>query len=256
MTRKQREDRVACLAGDAGFSAIVAVARGQVLSSTPLLCSLGLIGLLSALTPVAAAERMVADVAFERPLRANELLRTWHRQARRPSQTEAEPGKAASAPTLTIRTLTSEPERSRRRSPKLTGRLAERRARYAGLIESAAKRHRLAPELVHAVIRAESAYDPRARSPAGACGLMQLMPATAQRFAVRDVWDPAQNIEGGVAFLRVLIDRFEGDLKLVLAAYNAGEGAVAKYGNRIPPYRETQQYVRRVLGYLGRGSLG
>ncbi|MCF7995744.1 MAG: lytic transglycosylase domain-containing protein, partial [Chromatiaceae bacterium] len=89
-----------------------------------------------------------------------------------------------------------------------------------------------------------------------ACGLMQLMPATAQRFAVRDVWDPAQNIEGGVAFLRVLIDRFEGDLKLVLAAYNAGEGAVAKYGNRIPPYRETQQYVRRVLGYLGRGSLG
>jgi soluble lytic murein transglycosylase-like protein len=80
---------------------------------------------------------------------------------------------------------------------------------------------------------------------------MQLMPATAQRFAVHDVWDPAQNIEGGVAFLRVLIDRFEGDLNLVLAAYNAGEGAVAKYGNRIPLYRETQQYVRRVFEYLG-----
>ncbi|MBK5938174.1 hypothetical protein CCR96_02570 [Halochromatium roseum] len=155
-----------------------------------------------------------------------------------------------------IRTLTSEPERCRIRTPKLTGRLAERRARYAGLIEAAAERHRLDPELIHAVIRAESAYDPRARSPAGACGLMQLMPVTAQRFGVRDVWNPAQNIEGGVDFLRVLIDRFEGDLKLVLAAYNAGEGAVAKYGNRIPPYRETQQYVRRVLGYLGRGAMG
>lgn len=251
MIRKQREDQVTRVVGDDGVDAIVAVAQGQVLSSTTLLCSLGLIGLLSALTPVVAAERMVADVAFERPLRANELLRTWHRQARRSSETEAVAGTTASAPTLTIRTLTSEPERSRIRMSKLTGRLAERRARYAGLIEAAAERHRLDPELVHAVIRAESAYDPRARSPAGACGLMQLMPATAQRFAVRDVWDPAQNIEGGVAFLRVLIDRFEGDLKLVLAAYNAGEGAVARYGNSIPPYRETQQYVRRVLGYLG-----
>jgi soluble lytic murein transglycosylase-like protein len=256
MARKQREHRVACLAGDAGFDAVVALTRGQVLFSAPLLCSLGLIGLLSALTPVAAAERIVADVAFERPLRANELLRTWHGQSRRASETEAVPGTTGSAPTLTIRTLTSKPERSRIRTPKLTGRIAERRARYAGLIEAAAERHRLDPELVHAVIRAESAYDARAKSPAGACGLMQLMPATAQRFGVRDVWDPAQNIEGGVAFLRVLIDRFEGDLKLVLAAYNAGEGAVAKYGNRIPPYRETQHYVHRVLGYLGRGAMG
>ena len=243
-------------AGGDACRAMAAVARRQVLSSAPWRCSIGLTLMFSALTPLAAAERMVAEVAFERPLRANELLRTWHRQARPASETEAVPGTAASAPTLTIRTLTSEPERSRSRTPKLTGRLAERRARYAGLIEAAAERHRLDPELIHAVIRAESAYDPRARSPAGACGLMQLMPVTAQRFGVRDVWDPAQNIEGGVAFLRVLIDRFEGDLKLVLAAYNAGEGAVAKYGNRIPPYRETQQYVQRVLGYLGPGSMG
>ena len=256
MIRKQREDRVTRVVGDDGVDAIVAVARGQVLSSAPLVCSIGLTASLAAWVPIAAAERMVADVAFQRPLRANELLRTWHRQARRPSQTEAVPGKAASAPTLTIRTLTSEPERSGIRTPKLTGRLAERRARYAGLIEAAAERHRVDPELLHAVIRVESAYDPRARSPAGACGLMQLMPATAQRFAVRDVWDPAQNIEGGVAFLRVLIDRFGGDLKLVLAAYNAGEGAVAKYGNRIPPYRETQHYVLRVLGYLGPEGVG
>ena len=80
---------------------------------------------------------------------------------------------------------------------------------------------------------------------------MRLMPATARRFGVRDIWEPAQNIRGGVTYLRFLLDRFEGDIRLVLAAYNAGEGAVAKYGNRIPPYRETQTYVRRVLGYLG-----
>ena len=80
---------------------------------------------------------------------------------------------------------------------------------------------------------------------------MQLMPATAQRFGVRAIWDPAQNIRSGVAYLRFLLDRFDGDIRLVLAAYNAGEGAVAKYGNRIPPYRETRAYVRRVLEYLG-----
>ncbi len=80
---------------------------------------------------------------------------------------------------------------------------------------------------------------------------MQLMPATAKRFGVRDIWDPEQNIEGGVAYLRFLQDLFAGDIRLALAAYNAGEGAVAKYGNRIPPYRETRTYVRRVLGYLG-----
>jgi soluble lytic murein transglycosylase-like protein len=77
------------------------------------------------------------------------------------------------------------------------------------------------------------------------------MPATARRFGVRDIWDPAQNLDGGVAYLRFLLDRFDGDLPLVLAAYNAGERAVAKYGNRIPPYRETQTYVQRVLKLLG-----
>jgi len=81
---------------------------------------------------------------------------------------------------------------------------------------------------------------------------MQLMPATARRFGAVDIWNPAQNIRGGVAYLRFLIERFDGDLPLVLAAYNAGEGAVAKYGNRIPPYRKTRTYVSRVLGYLGK----
>mgnify|MGYP006291823431 FL=1 len=129
--------------------------------------------------------------------------------------------------------------------------MATRRDRYAPIIAAAATRHGVDPSLVHAVIRAESAYRPRAQSHAGACGLMQLMPATAKRFGVRDIWDPEQNIEGGVAYLRFLQDLFAGDIRLALAAYNAGEGAVAKYGNRIPPYRETRAYVRRVLEYLG-----
>lgn len=125
-------------------------------------------------------------------------------------------------------------------------------AQYEALIETEAAGQDLDPELVHAVIRAESSYRPKANSPAGACGLMQLMPATARRFGAVDIWNPAQNIRGGVAYLRFLIERFDGDLPLVLAAYNAGEGAVAKYGNRIPPYRKTRTYVSRVLGYLGK----
>jgi soluble lytic murein transglycosylase-like protein len=129
--------------------------------------------------------------------------------------------------------------------------MAARRDRYAPIIAAAAARQGVDANLVHAVIRAESAYQPTAKSRAGACGLMQLMPATARRFGVRDIWDPAQNIRGGVAYLRFLSDHFAGDIPLVLAAYNAGEGAVAKYGNRIPPYRETRTYVQRVLGYLG-----
>jgi len=147
---------------------------------------------------------------------------------------------------------TEAPPRIRRirERPALPTALAERRQRYAALIDGEARRQGLDPALVHAVIRAESSYRPRARSPAGACGLMQLMPATAARFGVTDLWEPAENIRGGVTYLRFLMDRFDGDLRLVLAAYNAGEGAVAKYADQIPPYRETQQYVHRVLGYL------
>jgi soluble lytic murein transglycosylase-like protein len=106
------------------------------------------------------------------------------------------------------------------------------------------------PELLHAVIRAESAYQPNALSHAGACGLMQLMPATAARFRVRNIWDPAENIEGGATYLRFLMDLFDNDLRLALAGYNAGENAVKRYGNQIPPYPETQNYVRKVLQFL------
>jgi len=125
-----------------------------------------------------------------------------------------------------------------------------RRLRYEGLIAQAAERNGLMPELLHAVIRAESAYKPNALSHAGACGLMQLMPGTAERFRVRDIWNPAENIAAGAAYLRFLLDLFDNDLRLALAGYNAGENAVKRYGYQIPPYPETQNYVRKVLRFL------
>jgi hypothetical protein len=92
----------------------------------------------------------------------------------------------------------------------------------------------------------ESSFKTRAMSYKGARGLMQLMPPTAARFGVRNIWDPKQNIEGGARYMRFLLDLFEGDVRLALAGYNAGEGAVMKYGYKVPPYSETQEYVRRI----------
>lgn len=126
------------------------------------------------------------------------------------------------------------------------------RARYADEIKEAAMRHGLHPALVESVIRVESAFNPWAVSPKGARGLMQLMPQTASSLGVRDVFDPRQNIEGGVRHLRYLVDRYPGNLPLALAAYNAGENAVNTYRG-IPPYAETQQYVRKVLEIQGMG---
>lgn len=125
---------------------------------------------------------------------------------------------------------------------------ARRQAYYRAQVADVALSLRLDAALVHAVIATESGYDSRARSPKGAMGLMQLMPETARRYCVTDPYDPAQNLRGGSQYLRDLLDRYDNDLKLALAAYNAGEGAVAKHGNRIPPYPETQEYVPRVLG--------
>ncbi len=120
----------------------------------------------------------------------------------------------------------------------------------AKLVHSLAPNYRLDPSLVLAVVEVESNFNPQARSPKDAQGLMQLIPATAERFGVADVWDPEQNLKGGMAYLRWLLDRFEGDLKLALAGYNAGEGAVEKHGG-VPPYEETQAYVARILRRLG-----
>lgn len=116
-------------------------------------------------------------------------------------------------------------------------------------VRDAADRYGLPERLIHAVIRVESAYNPRAVSPKGARGLMQLMPGTAALLGVRDSFNPSENIDGGVRHLRGLVDRL-GDLALALAAYNAGERAVAQYGG-IPPYPETQGYVARILRLVG-----
>jgi hypothetical protein len=123
---------------------------------------------------------------------------------------------------------------------------------YGEEILDAARRFQLNPQLVAAVTRVESAFQPRARSRKGARGLMQLMPSTAARFGVaaHELYTPARNLEAGARYLRFLIDHFEGDAVRVIAAYNAGENAVERYGG-IPPYRETQDYVRRVLNALG-----
>lgn len=123
--------------------------------------------------------------------------------------------------------------------------------RYNPLIKAAAKRYGVDPRLVHAVIRAESGYRPDAVSPKGAIGLMQLMPPTAKRFGVVDSYNPEQNINGGTQYLSELIELFDSDIALALAAYNAGEHKVIKYGNNIPPYNETRDYVVKVMALYG-----
>ena len=124
-------------------------------------------------------------------------------------------------------------------------------AGIARLIDRIARKHGMDPELVEAVARVESNYDPTAVSPKGALGVMQLLPETAKRFGVADAYDPAQNIEGGVRYLKFLRDSFPGNLSLVLAAYNAGENAVRRHGG-IPPYQETRDYVRKIRRLYGR----
>lgn len=119
-------------------------------------------------------------------------------------------------------------------------------------IEDAGRHHLVSPDLIRAVIQVESEFDALAVSSKGAQGLMQLMPFTARRFGVADPFDARQNIFGGVQFLRFLLDLFNGDVSLALAAYNAGEGAVLRYRG-IPPYRETRSYVRRIQDLLGSG---
>jgi hypothetical protein len=118
----------------------------------------------------------------------------------------------------------------------------------APMISRFSRQHQLHPALIRAVIKAESGFDPHAVSRAGAVGLMQLMPQTAARMDVRDLYDPEDNIGGGTKYLRQLLDRFRGNLPLALAAYNAGEHVVDRY-RTLPPFTETRQYVRKVLRY-------
>jgi soluble lytic murein transglycosylase-like protein len=124
----------------------------------------------------------------------------------------------------------------------------ERFSRYDAHIRQAAALYQIPEELIRAVIKVESNFDPGALSPKNARGLMQMIPATAQRMMVTDVFDPRQNIFGGTRYLRVLANLFNGDLELTVAAYNAGEGAVMRHGG-IPPFEETRNYVTQVLAY-------
>lgn len=119
-------------------------------------------------------------------------------------------------------------------------------------VVKAAEKYGIDQNLIHAVIKAESAYNPDAISTRGAGGLMQLMPETAKQYGVKDIFSPADNINGGTKYLRFLIDKYSGDISLVIAAYNAGEGAVDKYDG-MPPYRETREYVERVSFFLSGG---
>jgi soluble lytic murein transglycosylase-like protein len=123
---------------------------------------------------------------------------------------------------------------------------------YGELIFETARRHRINPTLVAAMVRAESAFNPRAVSPKGAAGLLQLMPATAERFglAEKEIFDPARNLETGVRYLAWLNQRFDGDLQRILAGYNAGEATVDRYAG-VPPFRETHDYIRRVYEFAG-----
>ncbi|WP_200156881.1 lytic transglycosylase domain-containing protein [Allochromatium vinosum] len=179
------------------------------------------------------------------PLQGSRYRLEWHRESRKVARevtTRLKPEPSTSIASRG-RIITSQSVAVLNQSQ------SQRRALYHHFVLANARRYGLSPSLLHAVIRAESAYNPAAVSRAGAQGLMQLMPGTAARYGVRDSFDPAENIRGGSAYLRDLLDLFDQDVKLALAGYNAGEGAVIKHGRQIPPYTETQDYVRKVLSF-------
>lgn len=137
-------------------------------------------------------------------------------------------------------------------APPLDPALLKLSVRYDAMIREVATGADVDPELLRAVIVVESGFNKDAVSKAGAQGLMQLMPATAKMYGVTDVFDPRENVQAGARYLRDLIDLYNDDYELVLAAYNAGETAVAKYGGRVPPYKETRNYIPKVLGVYNR----
>ena len=147
--------------------------------------------------------------------------------------------------------ITHETQDFRYQESKKPALSAQDKSLIDALVASAAVNHNIDEDVIHAVIRAESGYNSTAISPKGAEGLMQLMPATAERFHVKDSFNMAQNINGGAAYLKWLLEYFKGNEQFALAAYNAGEKAVDKY-HGIPPYSETKAYVERIERFLGR----
>ena len=155
---------------------------------------------------------------------------------------------------VTIQTPKVEPAKTPKRLVQLTSKLINPslggfttgNADIDTFIVESGKRNSVDPLLLYSIMHQESSFKARAISYKGARGLMQLMPPTASRFGVTNIWDPKQNIEGGARYMRFLLDLFSGDVRLALAGYNAGEGAVLKYGKQVPPYTETREYVRRI----------
>ncbi len=150
-----------------------------------------------------------------------------------------------------VLTLSDQPHSGATVTQALTARVAPQGPidggnRYEPIIREHASAHSISANLVRAVIQVESAFNPRAISPKGAMGLMQLMPTTAAQYGVIDPFNPAENIRAGVRYLRTLLDKYNNNEQLALAAYNAGPTAVGKYGNKVPPYRETQTYVKKI----------
>lgn len=161
-------------------------------------------------------------------------------------QTQETPDLLVSAPVE----ATPRPSSNAQAEPRSVTRTSARADRWREVIDAVATSVDISPKLVHAVISAESNYDPKAVSPKGAIGLMQLLPATARRFGVKDPFVVRDNVYAGASYLKWLMGYFRGDLELVLAAYNAGEHAVVKAGHKVPMYPETQTYVRRIMANL------
>lgn len=191
----------------------------------------------------------VTTPAAPKPARQDKRLRLTARTSMPGAAASAQPTSVSTRPSAALRTSDASyaPSASQTMSvgKSLNG-FSTGDASVDGFIVDSGTRNGVDPVLLYAIMHRESSFKRTAVSPKGARGLMQLMPGTAARFGVSNIFDPRQNIEGGARYVRFLLDMFDGDVRLALAGYNAGEGAVMKYGNRVPPYSETQEYVRRI----------
>jgi soluble lytic murein transglycosylase-like protein len=189
----------------------------------------------------------VAGVMLATALPASAQIYTWRDE--KGVLTLSDQPQPGTAPVATYAVQASESVRTTRYVPE------ERARSFDDMIIEHARNNQLRPDLVRAVVQVESAFNPYAVSPKGAQGLMQLMPATARQLGVINPFDPEDNIRGGTAYLRQLLDRYGNDEQLALAAYNAGPGAVDRYGETVPPYRETQNYVSKIGRIAGARKL-